>query len=189
MKTGVIWTPEMSLPTSATWHRHIPEDIILHSYHCGNIKSYIVVLYGKLITFDKTTACHLYLHGNTYTQQWRYHCKRLYSLSFIRYILAVNQGDSLSFTPKMEAIWSSEMSIPTTTTRHHHIPGQHFTLLQVSKFFKNEKAQFQVALHRCLNIYALYYVDEFLLFKNCMYLQYWCVSIWNIWMSYMKTLF
>jgi hypothetical protein len=35
-----------------------------HCYRRENIKSYIVVLYGRLIiTFDEATACQLRIHG------------------------------------------------------------------------------------------------------------------------------
>jgi hypothetical protein len=45
--------------------QRIPGDSILHCYRRPNIKSYIVVLYMRLIiTFDEATLCQLYLHGN-----------------------------------------------------------------------------------------------------------------------------
>jgi hypothetical protein len=38
------------------------------------------------------------------------------------YFLAANQGESESFTLKMDMIWSSEPSLLTTNTRHLNIP-------------------------------------------------------------------
>jgi hypothetical protein len=37
---AVICSSKMSVLTRAIWH-NIPEDGILHSHHCGNLKSYL----------------------------------------------------------------------------------------------------------------------------------------------------
>jgi hypothetical protein len=95
----------------------ISSDYSLHS--CGNAFSKEAVHWRMPFP---GTASQLYLHGKTKARQWRYRCKRLSSLSVVRYILAANQWDSEAFTLKKETICFSEMSVLTRATRHHHIP-------------------------------------------------------------------
>jgi hypothetical protein len=86
------------------------------------VKSSIALLYWRLIiTFDEATACQVYLYGNIQRRHWKHRCRRLSSLSAVRYILAADQLNSESLTLKIEAICSSETSVLTKTTRRHHI--------------------------------------------------------------------
>jgi hypothetical protein len=110
---------ETSVLTRTTWRHQITNDIILLCYRRGNIKSYIIVLFGRLIiTFDKVASDQLYLHGNKQdngdTFAWGCLLRPSWGTSSLK-----TKGTQDSLTLKIEEKYSSETSVLTIVTRRH----------------------------------------------------------------------
>jgi hypothetical protein len=58
-----VRSSEMSVLTRATW-RHIPEDSILHSHRCDNLKSYIVLNIYLIYKLSILYVDYLYFYAN-----------------------------------------------------------------------------------------------------------------------------
>jgi hypothetical protein len=84
------------------------------------------------MTFDETTSCQLHVHGNTDTTMEI----PLYVVLFsVR--REAHQKDIESFILKLEAVFSSETSILTRTTRHHDVQDDRFLHVLLIKNIKS----------------------------------------------------